>query len=41
MCRNFKSAGVGTGCVVDADLLNKDKRKGPGTRYFVNLCDQD
>ena len=32
MCRDFKSAGVGTGCVVDAVLLNKDESKGPGTR---------
>ena len=32
MCRDFKSAGVGTGCVVDADLLNKDESKVPGTR---------
>ena len=32
MCRDFKSAGVGTGCVVDADLLNKDESntEGPG-----------
>ena len=32
MCRDFKSAGVGTGCVVDADLLNKDESKVPGSR---------
>ena len=41
MCRDFKSAGVGTGCVVDAVLLNKDESKGPGTRNFVNLFYQD
>ena len=45
MCRDFKSAWVGTGrfveCVVDADLLNKGNRKGPGTRNFVNLFYQD
>ena len=41
MCRDFKSAGVGTGCVVDADLLNKDRSKVPGTLNFVNLFYQD
>ena len=41
MCRDFKSAWVGTGCVVDAYLLNKDEGKGPGTRNFVNLFYQD
>ena len=37
MCRDFKSPGVGTGCVVDADLLNKDGSKVPGTLNFVIL----
>ena len=31
MCRDFKSAGVGTGCVVDADLLNKDESNTEGS----------
>ena len=31
MCRDFKSAGVGTGCVVDADLLNKDEGNTEGS----------
>ena len=45
MCRDFKSAGVGTGCVVDADLLNKDESntEGPGNSklsiYFIRIKD--
>ena len=31
MCRDFKSPGVGTGCVVDADLLNKDESNTEGS----------